>query len=120
MPFSRTEDGRIYQRPFGGHMSDFGKNPVPRACAAADRTGHPLLHTLYGQALRVGAEFFIEYFVSISSWWMASAAALSRGHLWMERCIVSAHRPSFWQRAVTAGSTFLVRLRIPAQATEVV
>ena len=62
MPFSRTEDGRIYQRPFGGHMSDFGKNPVPRACAAADRTGHALLHTLYGQALRVGAEFFIEYF----------------------------------------------------------
>src|SRR5450755_4494172 len=63
MPFSRTEDGKIYQRPFGGHMSDFGKNPVPRACAAADRTGHALLHTLYGQALRVGAEFFIEYFV---------------------------------------------------------
>jgi succinate dehydrogenase flavoprotein subunit len=63
MPFSRTEDGRIYQRPFGGHMSDFGKMPVPRACAAADRTGHALIHTLYGQALRLGAEFFIEYFV---------------------------------------------------------
>jgi len=63
MPFSRTEDGRIYQRPFGGHMSEFGKAPVPRACAAADRTGHALIHTLYGQALRVGAEFFIEYFV---------------------------------------------------------
>src|SRR6202049_3377229 len=63
MPFSRTEDGKIYQRPFGGHMSEFGKNPVPRACAAADRTGHALLHTLYAQALRVGAEFFIEYFV---------------------------------------------------------
>src|SRR5271167_4974645 len=63
MPFSRTEDGKIYQRPFGGHMAEFGKNPVPRACAAADRTGHALLHTLYGQALRVGAEFFVEYFV---------------------------------------------------------
>src|ERR1700680_1091540 len=63
MPFSRTEDGKIYQRPFGGHMGEFGKHPVPRACAAADRTGHALLHTLYGQALRVGAEFFIEYFV---------------------------------------------------------
>src|ERR1700733_5139095 len=63
MPFSRTEDGKIYQRPFGGHMGDFGKHPVPRACAAADRTGHALLHTLYGQALRGGAEFFIEYFV---------------------------------------------------------
>jgi succinate dehydrogenase / fumarate reductase flavoprotein subunit len=63
MPFSRTDDGRIYQRPFGGHMSEFGKAPVPRACAAADRTGHALIHTLYGQALRLGAEFFIEYFV---------------------------------------------------------
>jgi succinate dehydrogenase / fumarate reductase, flavoprotein subunit len=63
MPFSRTEDGRIYQRPFGGHMSEFGKAPVPRACAAADRTGHALIQTLYGQALRVGAEFFVEYFV---------------------------------------------------------
>jgi succinate dehydrogenase / fumarate reductase flavoprotein subunit len=63
MPFSRTEDGRIYQRPFGGHMSNFGERPVPRACAAADRTGHALLHTLYGQALRFGAQFFIEYFV---------------------------------------------------------
>ena len=63
MPFSRTGDGRIYQRPFGGHMSDFGKNPVPRACAAADRTGHALIHTLYGQALRLGVEFFVEYFV---------------------------------------------------------
>jgi succinate dehydrogenase flavoprotein subunit len=63
MPFSRTDDGRIYQRPFGGHMSDFGKSPVPRACAAADRTGHALIHTLCGQALRLGVEFFVEYFV---------------------------------------------------------
>jgi succinate dehydrogenase / fumarate reductase flavoprotein subunit len=63
LPFSRTEDGRIYQRPFGGHMSNFGERPVPRACAAADRTRHALIHTLYGQALRFGAQFFIEYFV---------------------------------------------------------
>jgi succinate dehydrogenase / fumarate reductase flavoprotein subunit len=63
LPFSRTEDGKIYQRPFGGHMSNFGERPVPRACAAADRTGHALIHTLYGQALRHGAQFFIEYFV---------------------------------------------------------
>jgi succinate dehydrogenase / fumarate reductase flavoprotein subunit len=63
LPFSRTEDGKIYQRPFGGHMSNFGERPVPRACAAADRTGHALIHTLYGQALRFGAQFFIEYFV---------------------------------------------------------
>jgi succinate dehydrogenase / fumarate reductase flavoprotein subunit len=63
LPFSRNEDGSIYQRPFGGHMNNFGEQPVPRACAAADRTGHALIHTLYGQALRLGAQFFIEYFV---------------------------------------------------------
>ncbi len=62
VPFSRTEDGRIYQRPFGGHMSDYGKQPVPRACAAADRTGHAILHTLYQQSLKHNAEFFVEYF----------------------------------------------------------
>ena len=63
VPFSRISDGRIYQRPFGGHMRDFGKSPVPRACAAADRTGHAILHTLYQQSLKHQAEFFIEYFV---------------------------------------------------------
>ena len=63
LPFSRTEDGTIYQRPFGGHMGNFGEYPVPRACAAADRTGHALLHTLYGQSLRFGVLFFVEYFV---------------------------------------------------------
>src|SRR3546814_18396595 len=62
VPYSRIADGRIYQRPFGGHMRDFGKAPVPRACAAADRTGHAILHTLYQQSLRHRAEFFIEYF----------------------------------------------------------
>ncbi|VVT00594.1 succinate dehydrogenase flavoprotein subunit [Rhizobium sp. EC-SD404] len=63
VPFSRTEDGRIYQRPFGGHMQNFGEGPpVQRTCAAADRTGHAILHTLYGQSLKNNAEFFIEYF----------------------------------------------------------
>jgi succinate dehydrogenase / fumarate reductase flavoprotein subunit len=63
VPFSRTEDGTIYQRPFGGHMTEFGDGPpVQRTCAAADRTGHAILHTLYGQSLRHNAEFFIEYF----------------------------------------------------------
>jgi succinate dehydrogenase / fumarate reductase, flavoprotein subunit len=63
VPFSRTEDGRIYQRPFGGHMTEFGEGPpVQRTCAAADRTGHAILHTLYGQSLRNNAQFFIEYF----------------------------------------------------------
>ena len=63
VPFSRTEDGRIYQRPFGGHTTEFGEGPpVQRTCAAADRTGHAMLHTLYGQSLKHNAEFYIEYF----------------------------------------------------------
>ncbi len=62
VPFSRTEDGRIYQRPFGGHMQDYGKTPANRACAAADRTGHAILHTLYQQSLKHDVEFFVEYF----------------------------------------------------------
>ncbi|MBU2091511.1 MAG: FAD-binding protein, partial [Alphaproteobacteria bacterium] len=62
MPFSRTEEGRIYQRPFGGHTTNYGEGMAKRACAAADRTGHALLHTLYQQCLKHKAEFFIEYF----------------------------------------------------------
>jgi len=62
MPFSRTEEGTIYQRPFGGHMRNFGEAPVQRACAAADRTGHAMLHTLYQQSLKHNAEFYVEYF----------------------------------------------------------
>ncbi|MFT8243851.1 succinate dehydrogenase flavoprotein subunit [Roseomonas sp. BN140053] len=62
VPFSRTDDGRIYQRPFGGHMQDYGKTPAMRACAAADRTGHAILHTLYQQSLKHNCEFFVEYF----------------------------------------------------------
>ena len=62
VPFSRTEEGKIYQRPFGGMTTDFGKGIAQRTCAAADRTGHAILHTLYGQALRNATEFFIEYF----------------------------------------------------------
>ena len=63
VPFSRTESGKIYQRPFGGMTTDFGNGPpAQRTCAAADRTGHAMLHTLYGQALRYNTEFFIEYF----------------------------------------------------------
>ncbi|MCT8161261.1 succinate dehydrogenase flavoprotein subunit [Pseudoruegeria sp. SHC-113] len=63
VPFSRTEAGKIYQRPFGGHTTQFGEGPpVQRTCAAADRTGHAILHTLYGQSLKHNAEFYIEYF----------------------------------------------------------
>jgi succinate dehydrogenase / fumarate reductase flavoprotein subunit len=61
VPFSRTEDGKIYQRPFGGHMQNYGKTPAMRACAAADRTGHAILHTLYQQSLKHNCEFFVEY-----------------------------------------------------------
>ena len=63
LPFSRTEDGKIYQRPFGGMTTKFGEGPpAQRTCAAADRTGHAMLHTLYGQSLRYDTQFFIEYF----------------------------------------------------------
>ncbi|AMN47310.1 succinate dehydrogenase / fumarate reductase, flavoprotein subunit [Steroidobacter denitrificans] len=62
LPFSRTDDGRIYQRPFGGMTTHFGKGTAQRTCAAADRTGHAMLHTLYQQALRHEAQFFVEYF----------------------------------------------------------
>ena len=63
VPFSRTEEGKIYQRPFGGHTTEYGEGPpVQRTCAPADRTGHAILHTLYGQSLRNNAEFFVEYF----------------------------------------------------------
>ncbi|MDB5597693.1 MAG: succinate dehydrogenase flavoprotein subunit [Hyphomicrobiales bacterium] len=62
VPFSRTEEGKIYQRPFGGMTTNYGQGQALRTCAAADRTGHAILHTLYGQALRNKTEFFIEYF----------------------------------------------------------
>jgi succinate dehydrogenase / fumarate reductase flavoprotein subunit len=63
VPFSRTEEGKIYQRPFGGMTTHYGKGTAQRTCAAADRTGHAMLHTLYGAALKHSAEFFIEFFV---------------------------------------------------------
>ena len=64
VPFSRTEDGRIYQRPFGGMTTHFGEGTAQRTCAAADRTGHAMLHTLYQQSLAHDAKFFIEYFAT--------------------------------------------------------
>ncbi|MCI4660594.1 MAG: succinate dehydrogenase flavoprotein subunit [Neomegalonema sp.] len=65
VPFSRTEEGKIYQRPFGGHTTEFGEGPpVQRTCAAADRTGHAILHSLYGQSVKNNAQFFVEYFAT--------------------------------------------------------
>jgi len=61
MPFDRLDSGKIYQRPFGGHMQEYGKTPVDRACAAADRTGHALLHTLYQQNVKANTHFFVEW-----------------------------------------------------------
>ncbi|WP_199101603.1 succinate dehydrogenase flavoprotein subunit [Aquitalea sp. ASV11] len=61
MPFDRNADGTIYQRPFGGHMSNFGEKPVRRACAAADRTGHAMLHALYQRNVRANTHFFVEW-----------------------------------------------------------
>jgi succinate dehydrogenase / fumarate reductase flavoprotein subunit len=62
VPFSRTADGKIYQRAFGGMTKNYGEGPIQRTCAAADRTGHAMLHTMYGQSLAHDTEFFIEYF----------------------------------------------------------
>ncbi|MEQ8934613.1 MAG: succinate dehydrogenase flavoprotein subunit [Amphiplicatus sp.] len=62
VPFSRTEEGKIYQRAFGGMTKNYGEAPIQRTCAAADRTGHAMLHTLYGQSVKQNAKFFIEYF----------------------------------------------------------
>jgi succinate dehydrogenase / fumarate reductase flavoprotein subunit len=61
MPFDRNPDGTIYQRPFGGHSQNFGEKPVQRACAAADRTGHAMLHTLYQRNVRARCQFFVEW-----------------------------------------------------------
>ncbi|MCQ9379004.1 succinate dehydrogenase flavoprotein subunit [Methyloversatilis sp. XJ19-49] len=61
MPFDRTDSGKIYQRPFGGHMSNFGEKPVRRSCAAADRTGHAMLHAMYQRNVKANTQFFIEW-----------------------------------------------------------
>jgi len=92
VPFSRTEDGKIYQRPFGGMTTEFGEGPpAQRTCAAADRTGHAMLHTLYGQALRHSTEFFIEYF-AIDLLMDANGACLGVVALCMEDGTIHAFR----------------------------
>jgi succinate dehydrogenase / fumarate reductase flavoprotein subunit len=103
MPFSRTEDGRIYQRPFGGMMQNFGEGPpAQRTCAAADRTGHAMLHTLYGQSLRYETEFFIEYFaldlIMENGMCRGDGTVDGRWH----HSPLRAHKP-FWPREAGAG-----------------
>ena len=83
LPFSRREDGKIYQRPFGGMTTHYGEGIAQRTCAAADRTGHAMLHTLYGKAISNSAEFFIEYF-AIDLIMDKNGACLGVVALWLE------------------------------------
>ncbi len=119
VPFSRTEAGTVYQRPFGGHMQKYGDGPpANRACAAADRTGHAILHTLYQQSLKHDVEFFVEYFAldlimdeegicrGVTAWTWRTAASTA-----------SAPKPWCWQPADTAAPSCPAPPRIPAPAT---
>ena len=118
VPFSRTDAGKIYQRPFGGMTTDFGKGIAQRTCAAADRTGHAILHTLYGQALRARCEFFIEYFAIDL---IRDYEGAIRGVVCLKmddgRSIVSGRKRRCWRPAATAAPIFPRRRRTPAPAT---
>ena len=92
MPFSRTEAGKIYQRPFGGMTTKFGEGIAQRTCAAADRTGHAILHTLYQQSLKNSAEFFIEYFAVDLMMDEAGCRGVSPGTWTTARSTASARR----------------------------
>ena len=93
VPFSRTEDGRIYQRPFGGQTLQYGKSMAQRTCAAADRTGHAILHSLYQQCLKHNTEFFVEYLaLDLLMDEDGACHGMLRGIWRRGRCIVS--RPS--------------------------
>jgi succinate dehydrogenase / fumarate reductase flavoprotein subunit len=116
MPFSRADDGKIYQRPFGGHYTDYGKGPaVRRSCATADRTGHAMLHTLYGQSVRCGAEFFVEYF-ALDLIIDDEGRCLGLIALCLEeaRCIASEPAKRSWRPAATAEPISGARAPIPA------
>ena len=117
--FRRTEEGKIYQRPFGGHTTEFGEGPpVQRTCAAADRTGHAILHTLYGQSLKNNAEFFIEYFAidlimsedgacqGVLAWKLDDGTM----HVFTPRCVC-------WRPAAMAAPISRAPRPIPAPAT---
>ena len=106
MPFDRNADGTIYQRPFGGHTANYGEKPVQRACAAADRTGHALLHTLYQQNVKARTQFFVE--------WMAldlirdadgDVVGVTRWKWKPARSTSCKPRPRCWPPAAQAAST---------------
>ncbi len=117
LPFSRTDDGRIYQRPFGGMTTHYGKGTAQRTCAAADRTGHAMLHTLYQQALRHEAQFFVEYFaidLLMEDGECRGVVAIT----WRTgRCIASARTRRFSLPAATVARTSRALRRTPARAT---
>ena len=117
VPFSRTEEGRIYQRPFGGMTTRFGEGTAQRTCAAADRTGHAMLHTLYQQSLKHDAEFYIEYFAIDLIMEDGACRGVVAIDLATGRCTVSARTRSFWRPVATGGPTFRAPRRIPAPAT---
>ena len=119
LPFSRREeDGKIYQRPFGGMTTHYGKGTAQRTCAAADRTGHAMLHTMYGQALRHSAEFYVEYFaIDLIMDETAAAAAWSRSTSTTARSTASAPRRRSSRPAATAGSTTPAPAPTPRPAT---
>ena len=118
VPFSRTEEGKIYQRPFGGHTTEFGEGPpVQRTCAAADRTGHAILHTLYGQSLKNNAEFYIEYFaidLIMSEDGAVSGRCLS-GSSTMAPCTCSTPKWLCWRRVAMAARISARHLPTPVR-----
>ena len=119
VPFSRTEEGKIYQRPFGGHTTEFGEGPpVQRTCAAADRTGHAILHTLYGQSLKNNAEFYIEYFaIDLIMSDDGVCQGVCAGSWTTAPCTCSAPRWLCWRRAAMAARISRPHLRTPVPAT---
>ena len=115
VPFSRTEDGKIYQRPFGGMTTRFGEGTAQRTCAAADRTGHAMLHTLYQQSLKHDAEFYIEYFAVDLIMEDGRCRGVVAIDLATGACIASARTRSFSRRAATAVPISPVPRHTPAR-----
>jgi succinate dehydrogenase / fumarate reductase flavoprotein subunit len=116
MPFDRNADGTIYQRPFGGHTANYGEKPVQRACAAADRTGHAMLHTLYQQNVKSKTNFFVEW-MALDLIRDAQGDVLGVTALEMETGDLHLHaRPCCWPPAVPAASS---RLRPTPSSTPV-